>query len=256
MTDLVAYVTLASAITWSLALPAALAWTRHQAPAPFAVVCAGLSALGPLFAALAVAGRRKQLGQVFGRWRTSPLWVLAALATPFFAHTIARALFHAASGAPVQWLQLPDTPEALAALVVFPLGEEFGWRGFAYPRLAARLGPVRGSLLLGCIWGLWHLAYAVTPATAGFDGWAFTYTMLELPFYSVVLAWIFERANRSMAVALAFHAGAHLDHFERTLHADLRLALIHVSVVAALALFAGRALSAGVRHHDGAALRA
>ena len=248
-TGLLAYAGLACAATWTLALPAALAWTRRQAPPPYAVACAGLSAFGPLFAALAVAGRRRELRQVFGRWRTSPLWVLAALATPFFAHTVARLVFHATGGTPVGWVQLPDTPEALAALVVFPLGEEFGWRGFAYPRLAERLGPVRGALLLGGLWGLWHLAYAVTPAAAGFDGRELATTMLELPLYSLILAWVFERADRSMAVALAFHAGAHLDHIERTPHGGLHFALVHMGVVALLALVAARALSVRVRNH-------
>jgi membrane protease YdiL (CAAX protease family) len=253
-TGLLPYAALACATTWTLAIPAALAWTRREAPAPVAVACAGLSALGPLFAAVAVAGRRKELRQVFGRWRTNPLWVLVALAAPFLAHTVARLVFHTAGGQSVGWIELPRTPEALAALVVFPLGEEFGWRGFAYPRLVGRLGPVRGSLLLGCIWGLWHLAYAVTPAAAGFDPWEFATTMLELPFYSLVLGWMFERANRSMAVALAFHAGAHLDHIERTPHADIRLSLIHIGVVALLALAAARSLSARAPGHKAALL--
>jgi uncharacterized protein len=247
-TGVLAYAGLACATTWLLALPAALAWTRRQAPAPYAVACAGLSAFGPLLAALAVAGRRKELRQVFGRWRTRPLWALVALAAPFLAHTIARLLFRAAGGHPVPWVALPGTPEALAALVVFPLGEEFGWRGFAYPRLEGRLGPVRGSLLLGCLWGLWHLVYAVTPAAAGFDRWEFAYTMLELPLYSLVLAWLFERANRSLAVAIAFHAGAHLDHFERLPQTDLRLPLIQLGVAASLALAASWSLSRRPRH--------
>jgi uncharacterized protein len=242
-TGLLAFAGLACATTWLLALPAAMAWTRHQAPAPYAVACAGLSAFGPLLAALVVAGRRRELRAVFGRWRTSPRWVLVALLAPFAAHTMARLMYRAAGGQPVGWVAWPNTPEALAALVVFPLGEEFGWRGFAYPRLVDRLGPVRGSLLLGGLWGVWHLVYAVTPAAAGFDGWELAYTMIELPLYALVLAWVFERGNRSLAVAIAFHAGAHLDHFERLSRTDLRLPLIHVAVAASLALAAGRALS-------------
>ena len=39
--------------------------------------------------------------------------------------------------------------------IMFSLGEEFGWRGFAYPRMAQRHGPVIGSLLLGCVWAIW-----------------------------------------------------------------------------------------------------
>ncbi len=49
----------------------------------------------------------------------------------------------------------------------FPLGiafgipagifEEIGWTGFAFPRMRERLGPFKAAVLLGLLWGLWHL---------------------------------------------------------------------------------------------------
>lgn len=36
------------------------------------------------------------------------------------------------------------------------LGEEAGWRGFLTPRLTERFGRVKGLLLSGLIWGVWH----------------------------------------------------------------------------------------------------
>ncbi len=41
----------------------------------------------------------------------------------------------------------------LGLIVTF--GEEYGWRGFLQPELI-RLGRVRGVLLVGIIWGIWH----------------------------------------------------------------------------------------------------
>lgn len=35
--------------------------------------------------------------------------------------------------------------------------EEFGWRGFALPRLLTLQTPFTASLILGVIWGFWHL---------------------------------------------------------------------------------------------------
>ena len=234
------------AASWALmrkAVPAARAWMHHLAPPPYAVACAGLSAFGPLLAALAVAGPRRRLGQVFGRWRTNVAWMPLALATPAAVHLIATALFVAIGGRPTQWFYPPSTPEAMAALVVFPLGEEFGWRGFAHPRMVARFGLVRGSLVVGAVWGLWHLVYSITSAAAGFDVFAFGMTMVELPLYALLIAWVFERANRSMAVAIAFHAGAHLDHIERAPRTDLRLHVLHMVVLAAVAAIAARSLA-------------
>ncbi len=40
--------------------------------------------------------------------------------------------------------------------MVFAFGEEFGWRGYLLPRLAARFGNARAALIVGVIWGLWH----------------------------------------------------------------------------------------------------
>jgi membrane protease YdiL (CAAX protease family) len=233
------YFALACGITWLFALPTAQAWMRHEAPAPYAIAGAGLSAFGPLLAVLAVA-RRQELAGVFGRWRTSLAWVMLALFAPMALHVLATSLFVAFGGQPSRWLHPPVTPESVAALVVFPLGEEFGWRGYAYPRIAERFGAVRGSLLLGIGWGVWHLAYSITPELGAFDGFAFVMTLLELPLYSVLIAWVFERANRSMAVAIAFHAGAHLDHIERAPHAELGLHALHMVVVAVAAAVAAR----------------
>lgn len=36
-------------------------------------------------------------------------------------------------------------------------GEEYGWRGFLQPLLQKRLGSIKGILLLGVLWGIWHL---------------------------------------------------------------------------------------------------
>jgi uncharacterized protein len=51
-----------------------------------------------------------------------------------------------------------------------PLGEEPGWRGFVLPRLQPRFGPLGGTLLLGFLWGCWHLPEFLTPIEHGGPG--------------------------------------------------------------------------------------
>ena len=50
-----------------------------------------------------------------------------------------------------------------------PLNEEFGWRGYALDRLFVRFGFTRATLLLGFIWGIWHLPWYFTPGQAQYD---------------------------------------------------------------------------------------
>ena len=238
-----AYLALACAITWALDLPLALAWRRHLTPAPYAVALAGLGALGPTLAAFAIAAPRRELGQVFGRWRTNPLWIIAALLTAPALHLVATLAEVTLGGQPAQWFYPPVKPEHVAALVMFSVGEEFGWRGFAYPRLAERHGAVIGSVLLGAAWGVWHLMMLVSPEDGSFNVGMLGVHVVDLALYSIVFAWFFERGGRSMAVAIALHAGAHLDNIYRAPPTELRLRLLRFVVLGVAAALAARSLA-------------
>jgi len=236
---------LACGTTWALDLPLALAWATNAAPPPYAMPMVALGALGPSLAALLVAGRRGELRDVFRRWRTKPIWIVLGLMLPMATQLPATVIEVALGGHPAHWFYPPVRPEQLAALALFPLGEEFGWRGFAYPRLAHRFGPVQGSLLLGAVWGLWHIGMlfatdplrALPPETIGVY-------MVDLALWSVVMAWMFERGNRSIAVAIAIHAGEHIDNVNRAPETEVRLRILRMVVLAIVAAIAANSLIA------------
>jgi len=57
-------------------------------------------------------------------------------------------------------------PTALGIAVVKdpgPIGEEFGWRGFALPRLLERYSPLDASVRLGLIHTAWHIPLFFIP---------------------------------------------------------------------------------------------
>lgn len=244
--DVVLFFALACGITWLLDLPLAIAWATGSVPPPYAMPLVGLGAWGPTLAAFAIAARRGELGDVFGRWRTRPMWVVLGLLAPLAVQLPATLTEVALGGRPAHWFYPPLRPEHFAALVMFPLGEEFGWRGFAYPRVAQRLGPVAGSLLLGAVWGLWHLGmlFAPDPSPHALPLVTVFIFMAELALWSVVMAWLFERGNRSMAVAIAVHAGAHIDNVSRAPDTEVRLRILRFVFLAIAAALAARALRA------------
>jgi membrane protease YdiL (CAAX protease family) len=159
-----------------------------------------LGTFGPSLAALlvtaATSGRRglRALLARLAIWRVGVGWYAVALLWPA-AHSLATTGVHVLLGAappdfaqpPVLWLY-PAPPELFAAgswpLLPFvfiqsllsssSLGEEPGWRGFALPRLQARFGALGASLVLGVLWGVWHLPLALTrgdPTEGTFSGW-------------------------------------------------------------------------------------
>jgi uncharacterized protein len=86
-----------------------------------------------------------------------------------------------------------------------PVGEEPGWRGFALPRLQVLHGPLVGSLILGVLWGLWHLPLFLTPWNE--------LTTLNIVVYvlaticlSIIYTWVFNNTKGSLLIAILIHA--------------------------------------------------
>ena len=57
----------------------------------------------------------------------------------------------------------------LVTIISGPLNEEFGWRGFALDKLLVKFGFFGASVILGFIWGIWHLAWYFTPGQAQYN---------------------------------------------------------------------------------------
>lgn len=88
-----------------------------------------------------------------------------------------------------------------------PLQEEYGWRGYALPRLLARYSPFISSLILGFIWAIWHLPQFLVPheKTGMFyitPIWSFILTVMAANF---VYTWIYKNINGSVLGVLVLH---------------------------------------------------
>lgn len=93
-------------------------------------------------------------------------------------------------------------------MLIGPLPEEIGWRGFLLDRLLARTAPVAASLLLALLWWSWHLPLPFLPGY--FD--AFTRDppsalrmLADLLPTAVLYTWLFLNTGRSVLAAILFH---------------------------------------------------
>ena len=95
--------------------------------------------------------------------------------------------------------------------VVFVLivGEELGWRGYALLRLLAERSALAASLILGALWGAWHLpTFFVTGAPQ--HGLPFSVFVFLTMAYSVVIGWVYVHARGSVLIASLLHGAINL----------------------------------------------
>jgi membrane protease YdiL (CAAX protease family) len=101
---------------------------------------------------------------------------------------------------------------ALFVFFLFPGsagGEEIGWRGFALPHLQAARSALGASLVLGVVWGVWHLPlYLVGTEIRPLSLFA-PWVLLTVA-VSVIYTWIYNGTGGSLLMVLLFHAASNL----------------------------------------------
>lgn len=82
--------------------------------------------------------------------------------------------------------------------------EEVGWRGYALDRLQSKTNALFSSLILGLVWGLWHLPLLIYY-------WFFPVSFLY--FYlifvillSIMFTFLYNNTNRNIFIVTLFHA--------------------------------------------------
>lgn len=216
---IVTFFALAYAFTWAFWIPAGFAATgRLSLPVPV-ILMEILGGLGPMAAAIAITALqhgKRGIGALFRRLfraRVGLGWYLAALLLiPLLELT--DVVLHLAAGGQ---LQLQDLlPLLLIAtpghfIFVFLVGggidEEVGWRGFALPRLQARLHPAVANVLLGVLWSCWHLPLWFIPGSFQ-SAQSFPVYLVGVTAMSVLLGWIHNGTGGSLLLVVLAHAAA------------------------------------------------
>ncbi len=209
--SVVKFFVLTYALTWTFFISVAVA--AIPARRPLGALLVLLGAFAPSLVALWLTARaeggtgiRTLLGRVL-QWRVAARWYLFAVGyIPAIKLTVAL-VHRVATGAWPRFGTEPwyVIPVAIAFSTPFQAGEEIGWRGYALPRLAARFGLARASVLLGLIWACWHLPQFFIPEVDTYGQSFFVY-VLQVTALSVAMAWLYAHTHGSLLLVMLMHA--------------------------------------------------
>ncbi|MCC5940336.1 MAG: CPBP family intramembrane metalloprotease [Balneolaceae bacterium] len=87
-----------------------------------------------------------------------------------------------------------------AQLFSSPLLEEFGWRGYAQPLLQKKYSVLSSSIIIGLVWGVWHLPLILT------YGHDIAVALMLIICHSILIGWVLNSTKGSMLMVLIFHA--------------------------------------------------
>ena len=99
-------------------------------------------------------------------------------------------------------------PVYFVVLFILAVGEEAGWSGYALDPLQDRWGALKASIILGSMWGLWH----VVPYIQGgpYDSrqtavWVACQAALFTVAARVLIVWLYDNTGKSVIAAIVFH---------------------------------------------------
>lgn len=146
------------------------------------------------------------LGRVF-QWDVGARWYVFALGY-MVVIKLAVALVHRLTFG--SWPHFGSEGPAImliAIVISTPVqaGEEIGWRGYALPRLAERMGFAWASLLLGVVWAAWHLPQFFLHGADTY-GQSFPIWSLEVIAMSVAIVWLYTHTKGSVLLPMLMHA--------------------------------------------------
>ena len=94
----------------------------------------------------------------------------------------------------------------LPLLILGPLSEEIGWRGYALGRLQTRWNALTSSLIVGLVWALWHLPLFMMVGTSQYElGIPFIGFLLKLIASSILYTWLYNNTQQSLWSAILLH---------------------------------------------------
>ena len=217
---LIMFFALAYAIIWMVLLPT-LVFPERAEQLDFLLL---IAAYAPFLAGIITtliyeghAGLWSWLKSIF-KWRIPVVWYLVGGVLINFLFVALHIGLYLLLGGHIL-LANGDTPW-YGYLVIFPvsvflgfpfgsgLGEEAGWRGFALPKLLECFSPITASIILGVIWGLWHIPALLMSSWEGASQGILLFIYV-IPL-SMIMTWVYCRSRGSAIPVMLMHTGGNL----------------------------------------------
>ncbi len=209
---LIPFFLLACVLSWAIWIPAILGqhgWIPFQIqPGPVGSFGPALAAIVTVLASHGPAGLKTLLHPLL-RWKVRPGWYLLALLLTPVSYAVALALYRLDGGVVAEprfldrWYLI--FPLLLIMMILLgPLGEEIGWRGFALPRLQQKMSPLLASLAIAAGWLVWHLPLFWMRGAVQ-EGTSVAYFAGVVVAESLIFTWIFNGTGESLLMAVLYH---------------------------------------------------
>ncbi len=176
-----------------------------------AVFGPGIAAFVLTFRSLGKAGA-KSLWKRGWQFNFKKIWLLPTILLVPIAAVLTLVILNLLNISIVWEAALPPAMIVPIGLLIWLIGaypEEYGWRGYALPRLLKKFSPLVASLILGAIWGVWHLPLHFIPTTTQFVIPIWQYFLLTLVL-SVLYTWLYLKTEGNLFIASLFHASGNI----------------------------------------------
>jgi len=168
---------------------------------------------GPTVAAVLLmmfSGKRGELRETFSRLRPQRfklVWYITVLLLPIGILLPGLGVYALLGGSIADFSILGLLPMFVAAVFISGLGEEIGWRGYALSGLQMTRSPFRSSLIVGVLWGLWHLPviYWISSQTGLLFLVEFVLYVLLVTAFSVIFTWVYNATDKSLWMVVLMH---------------------------------------------------
>lgn len=171
--------------------------------------------IGPMLAAFILTRREQGKGSIKALWKRAwdfsfeRKWLVITMLVPVVTSGLTIGVIYLiGERVPWEYQSLPPAlavPIFLAIYLTQALPEEIGWRGFALDKLQTRTNAVIASLVLGFLWGLWHLPLHFMQGT----------TQAAIPVAefiakqmvgSIFYTWIYNNSKKNLFLMVLLHA--------------------------------------------------